>query len=213
MHLLCFTVAIFAVAGAKAQDAAQVAGWLTGGVDAFGRSIGEAVRGNSSILVTATGQAEPAAPMAQVFLMNIEGRSAAAVEAAQIRDDRLKVASDVAQRFNVSVELGAATLTSEIDSGAQVRRMQAERQARPTTTPIYPVVPSDADRVFVARTGVRFRAAEAEKLPAFLDYGDSALNPAVISKRQGASVGPADACQSPNQGRPDKWKILSALSP
>jgi hypothetical protein len=85
LHLLCFTVAIFAVAGAKAQDAAQVAGWLTGGVDAFGRSI-------------------------------------------------------------------AITVT------------------------VHSILPS-------------------------------------FSKRQGASVGPAEACQGPNQGRPDKWRRLSALSP
>lgn len=172
---------------ACAQEASPFVATLAAGVEGFGQSVGDAIVGGSSVFVTATGHADLPAPLTEAYLVNIEGRSASAVEAQRLREQRLAAAQAAAARFGVSVEVGPTAFSRENDFVAQQRRrnqVAAERLAHPGT-PIVEPVSDDADRVFVARTGVRFRAADARTLPAFLD----ALTAAGIDSPSGALAG------------------------
>lgn len=164
-------VGLLCAAPASAQDTTQFAGLLAAGTEGFGQSIGEAMVGGSSIFVTATGRAELPGPIADAYLVNIEGKSASAVEAARLRDQRLQVARDAAKRFGVDVEPGSASFSREVDQEAQAKR-NAERMAAHAANPSSPMPDfsqEDAPRVFVARTGVRFRTSDPKRLPPFLD--------------------------------------------
>ena len=165
------TLLVGAPALAAAQDVSGFAAPLAAAVEGFGQSVGEAAVGGSSIFVTATGRADLPAPLPDAYLINVEGRSASAVEAQRLRDGRLAAARAAAAQYGVSVEVGTTAFSREVDAAAQQRRRNqaaAERLAHPGT-PVAEVVPADDDRLFVARTGVRFRAADARRLPAFLD--------------------------------------------
>jgi hypothetical protein len=165
-------IAAAAVSGrAAAQDVSQFAGLLAAGTEGFGQSLGEAAIGGSSVFVTATGRAQLPAPLTDAYLINIEGRSGSAVQASKLRDDRLAAAREIAARFGVSVEVGSTAFSREVDSEVQQarnNRAMAERLAHPGV-PIVQAPMTDADRVFVARTGVKFRAADPHRMPAFLD--------------------------------------------
>jgi hypothetical protein len=156
---------------AAAQDVSQLAGLLASATEAYGQSFGEAATGGSSVFVTATGRAKLPAPLIDAYPINLEGRATSAVAASKLRDDRLAAARAIAQRFNVSVEIGSSTFSREVDTEAQQKRnseVMAERAAHPGVPIVEPPL-GDADRVFIARTGVRFRAADPSQLPAFLD--------------------------------------------
>jgi hypothetical protein len=163
---------VFALGGqAAAQDPSQFAGLLAAGTEGLGQSLGEAAVGGSSVFVTATGRAKLPAPLTDAYLINIEGRSPSAVQASKLRDDRLTAAREIATRFGVSVEVGSTAFSREIDPEVQRARNNkemAERLAHPGV-PIVEAPMTDADRVFVARTGVKFRAADPHRIPAFLD--------------------------------------------
>jgi hypothetical protein len=155
---------------AAAQDASPLTSMFAAGVEAFGQSLGESMTSGSSIFVTATGHANLPSPLTDAYLVNIEGRSASAVEAQHLRDQRLQAARAAAAKFGVTVEVGSTAFTHENDPAAQQRRRNqatAERLAHPGVPVVEPVVADE--RVFVARTGVRFRAADPQRLPAFLD--------------------------------------------
>jgi hypothetical protein len=172
------TISLFAVlisiavgGRAAAQDLSQFAGLLAAGTEGFGQSLGEAAVGGSSIFVTATGRAQLPAPLTDAYLINIEGRSPSAVLASKLRDDRLGAAREIASRFGVNVEVGSTAFSREVDSDIQQVRnnkAMAERLAHPGVPVVEPPM-TDSDRVFVARTGVKFRAADPRKIPAFLD--------------------------------------------
>jgi hypothetical protein len=109
--------------------------------------------------------------LTDAYLINIEDRSPSAVQASKLRDDRLAAAREIATRFGVSVEVGSTAFSREIDSEVQQARNSkaiAERMAHPGV-PVVEAPLTDADRVFVARTGVKFRAADPHRIPAFLD--------------------------------------------
>ncbi len=164
-------VSLLLAAPVRAQDVSQFAGLLAAGTEGFGQSVGEAMTAGSSVFVTATGRAELPGPIADAYLVNIEGKSASAVEAARLRDQRLQVARDAAQRFGVEVEPGSASFSREIDQEAQAKRnaeRMAERAAHPGVAVPF-TFDEDAPRVFVARIGVRFRTADPKRLPPFLD--------------------------------------------
>lgn len=155
---------------AAAQDASPLTSMFAAGVEAFGQSLAELMTNGSSVFVTATGHATLPAPLTDAYLVNIEGRSSSAVEAQRLRDQRLQAARAAAAKFGVTVEVGSTAFAHETDLAAQQRRRNqatAERLAHPGV-PIVEPVGSD-ERVFVARTGVRFRAADPQRLPAFLD--------------------------------------------
>jgi hypothetical protein len=156
---------------ASAQGVDQYAGMLAAGIEGVGQSIGEAEKGGSSVFVTASGQAQLPAPITEAYLVNIEAKSGSAVEAYRLREERLKTARAIAQKFNVSSEIGATTFSREVDAEAQSKRFieqQAERAAHPGVS-VPNATADEVNRVFVARTGVRFRSADPAQLPAFLD--------------------------------------------
>ncbi len=170
--LLAAAAASVAAVSASAQDTTgQMAGMVAAAGESLGQGVGAAVRGGQSIFVTATGHEElPAAPVS-AYAVTIDGRSPSAVDAARLRDDRLKTAKALAQKYGINPELGAATFSREIDQAAQQKRfadIQAERQAHPGTVIPQPIQ-ADAERVFVARTVVRFHATDTSQFPAFLD--------------------------------------------
>jgi len=190
LGLICVFACMASASSAAAQDAGQIAGVLAAGVEGLGQSLGEAATGESSVFVTASGHAALPAPIAEAYLINIEGQSSSAVEASRLHDDRLKAAQDIAARFKVAVDIGATSFVREADQAAQSRRnaqmqaaMQAQAQAgHPGVFPPGLGQQGEGDRVFVVRTGVRFKASSAEQFPAFLD----ALKAAGIDNLSGA---------------------------
>ena len=183
---------------AAAQDASQFGGLIAAGAEGLGQSLGESAVGGSSVFVSATGHAALPAPIADAYLINIEGQSASAVEASRLHDERLKTAQGIAARYNVSVELGATSFSREVDQQAQMRRnqrqqarfqaqLEAQRSGHPTPPAPAPDVDTEPQWVFVARTGVRFSAANAAQLPAFLD----ALKAAGVDNLSGNLGSPA----------------------
>jgi len=177
LGLFCAILCMGSASGAAAQDVGQIAGVMAAGVEGLGQSLGEAAMGGSSVFVTASGHAALPAPMADAYLINIEGQSSSAVEASRLHDERLKTAQAIAAHFNVAVDIGSTSFVREVDQAAQARRneqmqaaMRAAAQAgHPAVFPPDFGQPTDADRVFVVRTGVRFKASNIEQFPAFLD--------------------------------------------
>lgn len=172
---------------ACAQDLSGLAGSLAAGIEGLGQSVGEAAVGGSSVFVTATGRADLPGPLTDAYLVNVEGRSNSAVEAQRLRDGKLASARGAAAKYGVTMEVGSTAFSREADTAAQQRRRAqatAERLAHPGTPVVEP--PSvDDDRVFVARTGVRFHAADPQRLPAFLD----ALKAAGVDSPTAATAG------------------------
>jgi hypothetical protein len=171
LSLFAIVLAVATAGQAAAQDLSQFAGLMAAGTEGFGQSLGEAAVGGSSVFVTATGRAQLPAPLTDAYLINIEGRSPSAVQASKLRDDRLTAAREIAARFGVSVEVGTTAFSREVDSEIQQARnnkAMAERLAHPGVPIVEPPM-TDADRVFVARTGVKFRATDPHRIPAFLD--------------------------------------------
>jgi len=180
-----------AAPAAYAQDVSPYAALFAAGVEGFGQTIGEAAVGGSSVFVTATGHANLPAPLADAYLINIEGQSASAVEASKIHDQRVKTAESIAHQFNVTVDIGSTGFSREEDQAAILQRnarMQAQFQAQRNGAPITVPVGVDQEpvRVFVVRTGVRFRASDAAQFPAFLD----ALKAAGVDNLSGNLGGP-----------------------
>jgi hypothetical protein len=182
-----------AAPAASAQNVNAYAGLMAAGVEGFGQTIGEAAVGGSSVFVTATGHAGLPAPIADAYLINIEGQSASAVEASKVHDDRLKTAQSIARQFNVAVDIGSTSFSREEDQLALMRRnarmqaqFQAQRNAGAVATPMMDQ-PQEPERVFVVRTGVRFRASNAAQFPAFLD----ALKAAGVDNLSGNLGGPS----------------------
>ncbi len=173
--LICVAAATLLAGSARAQQADSFAGALAGGANVFGEAIGAAANDRPGILVTGIGHAKLETP-ADVFDVNVDGKAATAVEAAAIRDARLKQLREVAQQFGVTMEIGESAFSMEVDAQAQARQM-AEFQARRaaavshpgTPLPAFPVDASRSPQLFAARTGVRFTQPSSEKMAAFLD--------------------------------------------
>jgi len=189
------TILLAASPAAHAQNTEQWAGLMATAVEGVGQAAGEAAEGGSSVFVTATGHAKLPSPIADAFLINIEGKSGSAVEASRKHDERLKAAREIAARFNIIMDFGSTSYVRETDQAAQqerTTRMQAQIQeqaeARRTGRAVQPLTFDQADlpEVFVVRTGVRFHAANPTQLPAFID----ALKAAGIDDMSGNLVGP-----------------------
>ena len=188
-------VLLAAAPAARAQNTQQWAGLMATAVEGVGQAAGEAAQAGSSVFVTATGHAKLPSPIADAFLTNIEGKSVSAVEASRKHDERLKAAREIAARFNITVDFGSTSYAREVDQAAQRERsakvqaqIQEQAEARRTGRPVSPLNldQSDLPEVFVVRTGVRFHAANAAQLPAFLD----ALSAAGVEDMSGNLVGP-----------------------
>ena len=174
-------VAVIALAAAMlatsahAQDAGGFAGLMATAVEGVGQSLGEAATAGSSIFVTGKGYAHLPAPLTDAYFVNIEGKAASAVDAARIRDQRLDQLRAVSKRFGVDMEIGESAFSREVDTEAQqsaIRKRNADRVAERTAHPGQIVIDTtlpDASRVFIAKTGVRFKSPDAARLPAFLD--------------------------------------------
>jgi uncharacterized protein YggE len=169
-------LAVAVLAGATpaaAQDLSGFAGILATATEGYAQAFGEAVVNGQSVFVTAHGKAKLPAPLTGSYFVNVDGKSASAVEAARQRDGKLGQLRAVAQQFGVQMELGDSRFALETDSEAQQRRTReiiAERTAHPELkAPLaFPSV-GDAPKIFVARTGVRFKEPPAARLAAFLD--------------------------------------------
>jgi uncharacterized protein YggE len=180
---------------ARAQSTDQWVGLMATAVEGVGQAAGEAVQGGSSLFVTATGHAKLPSPIADAFLLNIEGQSSSAVEASRKHDERLKAAREIAARFSIIIDIGTTGYSREVDQAAQRARnarvqaqIQAQGEARRAGATVPPVNfdQSDIPEAFVVRTGVRFHSADPTQLPAFLD----ALKAAGIDDMSGNLVGP-----------------------
>jgi uncharacterized protein YggE len=161
---------------ARAQEADGFAGALAAGTNLLGEAIGSAVSDRSGILVTGLGHATLAEAPGATFEVNVDGKSASAVEAATIRDGRLKQLRDVAQKFGVEMETGDSGFSMEPDTAAQAKRFAENQAARstaaghPGATPIFnPFDANNVPQLFVAKTGVRFTQPSSERMAAFLD--------------------------------------------
>lgn len=168
--------ALSVAGGARAQDVGGFAGLMATAVEGVGQSLGEAATAGSSVFVTGKGYARLPAPLASAYFINIEGKAASAVDAARIRDQRLDQLRAVSKRFGVEMEIGDSAFAREIDTEAQqaaIRKRNAERAAEraahPGQAPVLDSGLPEAPRVFVAKTGVRFKSPDAARLPAFLD--------------------------------------------
>ena len=158
---------------ASAQDAGGFATLLTTATEGFGQTLGEAMTNGQSVFVTAHGKAKLPAPLTGSYYVNVDGKSASAVEAAHQREGKLSQLRSAAQQFGVTMELGESRFSLETDAEAQQRRMRemaAERAARADAKApvVFPTL-GEAPKIFVARTGVRFKEPPADRLAAFLD--------------------------------------------
>lgn len=159
---------------ASAQDTG-VAGLAAVATEALGQSIGDASHAGATVFVTAAGKAKLPAPLSGSYFVNVEGKAASAVDAAKLREQRMSDAHRIAGQFGVVMEVGDSAFRREVDTAAQTaenRRQQAELQAQLRAhpgEPLPPQAPHEPPKVFIARTGVRFRAPDASRLPAFLD--------------------------------------------
>jgi uncharacterized protein YggE len=163
---------LFASAAA-AQDTGGFTALLATATEGFGQTLGEAMTNGQSVFVTAHGRAKLPAPLTGSYFVNVDGKSASAVDAARQRETKLAQLRAVAQQFGVPMEVGDSRFSLETDTEAQQRRNReiiAERAAHPETkAPLaFPNV-GDAPKIFVARTGVRFKEPPAARLAAFLD--------------------------------------------
>jgi hypothetical protein len=159
---------------AQAQDT----GWpglLAVASETLGQTLGDAARGGDAIFVTASGKARLPAPLSGSHFVNVEGKAASAVEAAHQREQRLADARRIAGQFGVDMEVGDSTFRHDADpvaEQAENRRQNAEMQAQLRAhpgEPLPPRAPHEPAKLFLARTGVRFRAPDAARLPVFLD--------------------------------------------
>jgi Protein of unknown function (DUF541) len=171
-------VLLAAAPAAGAQSTDMWAGLLATGVEGIGHAAGEAAVGGSSVFVTATGHARLPSPIADAYLVNIEGKSGSAVEASRLHDEHMKTAQAIAARFGVVMDVGTTGFTREVDPAAQrssnARRQaefQAQFAARQAGKPVPPLAVDDIEdkQIFVVRTGVRFKAPSAAQLPPLLD--------------------------------------------
>ena len=156
---------------ASAQDLSGFAGVMATLTEGYAQTFGEAVVNGQSVFVTAHGQAKLPEPQAGSYFVDVDGRSASAVEAARIRETKLAQLRSIAQTFGTEMEVGESRFSLGTDTEAQQRRTReivAERAAHPGTPIIVPPV-GEAQKIFVARTGVRFKAPPAARLPEFLD--------------------------------------------
>jgi uncharacterized protein YggE len=172
MRRLAIMAAALALAGgaAHAQDADGFASALAGSATVLGQAIGVGESGHPGVLVTGIGHAKLESPPASTFEVNVEGQSASAVQAAAIRDERLRRIREVAQRFGVELDVGESAFSMEVDTAAQAKRMQERATAiRANPGIIVPMVDNSDLMVFVARTGLRFSQPSGEKMAAFLD--------------------------------------------
>jgi uncharacterized protein YggE len=170
-------VAVLAgVTPAAAQDLSGFAGLLATATEGYAQAFGEAVVNGQSVFVTAHGKAKLPAPLTGSYFINVDGKAASAVDAARQRESKLSQLHAVARTFGVEMELGDSKFTFETDTEAQQRRnreMIADRTAHPGT-PLTPMNLGEPPKVFVARTGVRFKAPPAARLAEFLDAIKSA---------------------------------------
>ncbi len=170
---------VAATPGARAQDTG-LPGLAAVVTEGLGQALGEASQGGSSVFVTAAGKVRLPTPLSGSYFVNVEGKADSAVEAARLRDQRMVDARRVASQFGVDMELGDSAFRREVDLAAQqaeTQRINAEVQADRRAHPGEPLPPRpvrEPKKVFVARTGVRFRAPDASRLPAFLDALTSA---------------------------------------
>ena len=166
---------------ANAQQVEQFASGLSTAVEGLGQGVAGAMTSGETVFVTATGRAPLPAPLTDAYVINIEGRSASAVEAATLRDQRLSATRALAQRLGVTVEIGSSAFAREQDYQAAASAASAEASANAASAaaslnreppPLYikPVrAPGVTIKVFSVKTSVRFRSDDPRRLPAFLD--------------------------------------------
>lgn len=160
--LACVCAALSSAGAASAQDAVGKATDAEG----IGQGIGEAASGGQSVFVTATGR-EVLSEAVDTYVTNIEGRSASAVDAVKMREDRLATAQALAQKFGIAIEPGLRTIEGDTvmppAHTADAHPVRGARSALPQATA------AEAGRVFVARSSVSFKALDTAQVPAFLD--------------------------------------------
>ena len=185
-----------AAAPASAQDLGGFAGVLATLTEGFGQTFAEAAGGGQSVFVTAHGKAKLPTPPTGAYFVNVDGEAVSAVEAARLREQKLSQLRAVSQKFGVEMQLGESRFSLETDSEAQQRRNRdliAARVARanggaPANSPPIAIPPPEApEKLFIARTGVRFNAPTAARLPEFLD----AVRGAGVDDIRTSASGPA----------------------
>ena len=170
--MLAIAATLVFAPGARAQESNQLVGALAAGAQTLGQSLG----GVGNVFVTATGRAPLSTPAAiqaaRVYTVTIQGRAASAVEAARQYDAHLAAARKVATQFHIEITTTDPTFGSEFDNTARLKRaVQARAAATPgsTAAPIVPFPDTDADRLFIEQSQVRFVSSDPAQFPAFLD--------------------------------------------
>ena len=184
MKYAILAVLAFCVAGgtASAQQAEQFAGGLATAVEGVGQGVADGMMAGQSVFVTATGRAALPTPLTDAYVIDIEGRSTSAVEAARLRDQRLGATRSLAAKFDVTVEIGSSAFARQddyrnaaSDAAFAARDASAAAAAAAAGSPpplfIKPAVANAkvAVKMFSARTSVRFRSEDPRRLPPFLD--------------------------------------------
>ena len=136
----------------------------------FQSSLG-ADSGPPSVTVTAEGHAKSATSTNAPVVMTLTAKSESAVQAATLREARLKQVRDIARTMGVEIEVVDSGISTVIDPAAQAKAMQAW-QANRAAHPGGPFMPPDTEslpQLFVATAIVRVHQVAADKTAAFLD--------------------------------------------
>ena len=178
--LLLGACAVAPPAFAQQTSDTFVAGLATA-LEGVGQAVGDSALGGPSVFVTATGHAPYAASQVAWYQTEVTAHGATASEAASLRDGRVAAIEALGHRHAVTVEVGSSSFMLQNDGVTQTRNRigmvgvaapplnvaPAEAgQASPAATP--------AKKSFVARTAVKFAAADPARLPAFLDAASGA---------------------------------------
>ena len=127
--------------------------------------------GPPGVTVTAEGHAKAATNTNWPLVFTLTAKSASAVQAATLREARLKQVRDIARTMGIELDIEDSGFSTAIDPGAQAKAMQAW-QANRAAHPGGPFMPPDTEslpQLFVATAIIRVHQVAADKTAAFLD--------------------------------------------